>query len=79
VIAARFPGQLQQELFPVDAGRDEEPVLMALKPEFYELIGPAVAARLVDHGRQAYAAARRIETLAEVRSLRVVKDSAAPG
>jgi len=39
------------------------------------VFGPAVAARLIDHGRQAYAAARRIETLAGVRGLRVVKES----
>jgi len=38
------------------------------------VFGPAVAARLVDHGRQAYAAARRIETRDEVRGLQVVKD-----
>jgi hypothetical protein len=38
------------------------------------VFGAVVAARLVDHCRQAYAAARRIETLDEVRSLRVVKD-----
>lgn len=37
VTAARFPGRLQQELFPAAAGSGE-PVLMALKPEFYELI-----------------------------------------
>jgi hypothetical protein len=42
------------------------------------VFGPAVAARLVDHGRQVYAAARRIETLAEVRGLRVVKDDEGP-
>lgn len=37
------------------------------------IFGPAAAARLVDHGRQAYAAARRIETLAEIRKLRTVQ------
>jgi len=42
------------------------------------VLGPAVAARLIDHGRQAYAAARRIETLAEVRGLRVIKDDEGP-
>jgi transcriptional regulator with XRE-family HTH domain len=36
------------------------------------VFGPAVAARLIDHGRQAYAAARRIETLAEVAGLEVI-------
>lgn len=41
------------------------------------VFGPAAAARLVDHGRQAYAAARRIETLAQIRDLRVVKDGRA--
>jgi hypothetical protein len=41
------------------------------------MFGPAVAARLVDHGRQAYAAARRIETLAEIGDLRVVRDGRA--
>ena len=30
------------------------------------VFGPAAAPRLVDHGRQAYAAARRVETLAEI-------------
>jgi transcriptional regulator with XRE-family HTH domain len=39
------------------------------------VFGPAVAARLVDHARQAYAAARRVETLAEVRGLRVAGDA----
>ena len=42
------------------------------------VFGPAAAARLVDHGRQAYAAARRIETIAEIRDLRVVRDGGAP-
>lgn len=42
------------------------------------VFGSAVAARLIDHSRQAYAAARRIETLAEVRSLRVIKDAEGP-
>lgn len=42
------------------------------------VFGPAAAARLVDHGRQAYAAARRIETVAEIRDLRVVRDGRAP-
>ncbi|HUY45501.1 MAG TPA: helix-turn-helix transcriptional regulator [Streptosporangiaceae bacterium] len=35
------------------------------------IFGPAVAARLLDHGRQAYAAARRVETLGEIRDLKV--------
>jgi hypothetical protein len=39
------------------------------------VFGPAVAARLTGHGRQAYAAARRVETLAAARGLRVVKDA----
>lgn len=34
------------------------------------VFGPAAAARLLDHGRQAYAAARPIETIAEIRNLR---------
>jgi hypothetical protein len=41
------------------------------------VFGPAAAARLVDLGRQAYAAARRIETLAQIRDLQVVKDGKA--
>jgi hypothetical protein len=39
------------------------------------VFGPALAARLIDHGRQAYASARRIETIAAVRGLRVIKDT----
>ena len=42
------------------------------------VFGPAAAARLVDHGRQAYAAARRIETIAQIRDLRVVREGRAP-
>jgi transcriptional regulator with XRE-family HTH domain len=38
------------------------------------LLGPAAARRLLDHGRQAYAAARRVETPALVTELGVVKD-----
>ena len=34
------------------------------------VFGPSVAARLLDHGRQAYAAARPIETIAEIRNVR---------
>lgn len=41
------------------------------------VFGPAAAARLVDHGRQAYAASRRIETVAQIRDLRVVRDGGA--
>jgi transcriptional regulator with XRE-family HTH domain len=42
------------------------------------VFGPAAAARLVDHGRQAYAAACRIETATQIRALRVVRDGKAP-
>jgi predicted transcriptional regulator len=38
VIAGRSAGQLQQELFAAPGRSGAEPVLMALKPEFYELI-----------------------------------------
>lgn len=38
------------------------------------LLGPVAARRLLDHGRQAYAAARRVETPALVAELGVVKD-----
>jgi transcriptional regulator with XRE-family HTH domain len=38
------------------------------------LLGAAPALRLLDHGRQAYAAARRIETPAQVAQLEVVRD-----
>jgi transcriptional regulator with XRE-family HTH domain len=34
------------------------------------VFGPAAAAWLLDHGRQAYAAARRIETISEIRDLK---------
>jgi transcriptional regulator with XRE-family HTH domain len=37
-------------------------------------LGPVAAARLLDHGRQAYAAARRIETAAEVSALDVLRE-----
>lgn len=37
-------------------------------------LGPAVAGRLLDHGRQAYAGARRVETLQQVVELEVVRD-----
>ena len=42
------------------------------------VFGPAAAVRLVDHGLQAYAAVRRIETLAEIGDLRVIRDGRAP-
>ena len=42
------------------------------------VFGPAAAARLIDHGRQVYAAARRIETVAQIHELRVVRDGRAP-
>jgi predicted transcriptional regulator len=38
VIAAKLTGWHRQELFPAAGGGGGEPVLMALKPEFYELI-----------------------------------------
>jgi hypothetical protein len=41
------------------------------------VFGPAAAARLVDHGRQAYAPARQIESLAEIGDLRVIRDGRA--
>ena len=37
-------------------------------------LGPAAAARLLDHGRQAYAAARRIETAEAVAALDVLRE-----
>jgi hypothetical protein len=36
------------------------------------VLGAAPAARLLDHGRQAYAAARRVETAAQVAALEVL-------
>jgi len=36
------------------------------------VLGPAPASRLLDHGRQAYAAAIRVETIAQVKDLEVV-------
>ncbi|MCK9875397.1 helix-turn-helix domain-containing protein [Frankia sp. Ag45/Mut15] len=42
------------------------------------LLGRAAAARLLDHGRQAYAAARRVESLGEVRALDVLRERRAP-
>jgi hypothetical protein len=41
------------------------------------VLGAAPAARLLDHGRQAYAAARRIETMEQVNGLEVVRDRSA--
>ncbi|WP_329431075.1 hypothetical protein OG339_48800 (plasmid) [Streptosporangium sp. NBC_01495] len=41
------------------------------------VVGPAPASRLLDHGRQAYAAARRIETVQQVRDLDVVRQGRA--
>jgi predicted transcriptional regulator len=38
VITGKLTGPLQQELFAVPGTSGAEPVLMALKPEFYELI-----------------------------------------
>jgi hypothetical protein len=37
-------------------------------------LGPVAAARLLDHGRQAYAASRRIETAADVAALDVLRE-----
>ena len=42
------------------------------------VFGPAAAPRLIDHGRQAYAAARRIETVAEIRDLGTIRDGMGP-
>lgn len=42
------------------------------------VFGPAAAARLLDHGRQAYAAARRIETATAIDALPVAGDGTAP-
>jgi len=41
------------------------------------LLGAAAAARLLDHGRQAYAAARRVETVEEVTALEVLRERSA--
>ncbi|MFG1872078.1 helix-turn-helix domain-containing protein [Micromonospora arborensis] len=38
------------------------------------LLGAGPASRLLDHGRQAYAAARRIETVADVRALEALRE-----
>ncbi|MEV6801941.1 XRE family transcriptional regulator [Micromonospora rifamycinica] len=38
------------------------------------LLGAGPASRLLDHGRQAYAAARRIETVADVQALDVLRE-----
>lgn len=37
------------------------------------LLGPAPAARLVDHVRQCYAASRKIETVAAIQALPVLR------
>jgi hypothetical protein len=36
-------------------------------------LGPAAAARLLDHGRQAYAAARRVESVEDITALQVLR------
>jgi hypothetical protein len=41
------------------------------------LLGAATAARLLDHGRQAYAAARRVETVEDVTALEVSRERSA--
>ncbi|MFI0793044.1 helix-turn-helix transcriptional regulator [Micromonospora rubida] len=43
------------------------------------LLGAGPASRLLDHGRQAYAAARRIETLDDVEALDVLRERSDPG
>ena len=42
------------------------------------VLGEAAAARLLDHGRQAYAAARRVETVEDVTALDVLRERSAP-
>jgi hypothetical protein len=42
------------------------------------VFGPAAAARLVDHGRQTSAAARRIHAAVVIRDLRAVRDGMGP-
>jgi hypothetical protein len=41
------------------------------------VLGAAAATRLLDHGRQAYAAARRIETAEDVTTLEVLRERSA--
>ncbi|MEU1882736.1 helix-turn-helix transcriptional regulator [Streptosporangium sp. NPDC020072] len=41
--------------------------------DFGITVGPVPASRLLDHGRQAYAAARRIETVQQISGLNVVR------
>jgi len=41
------------------------------------VLGPVPAARLLDHGRQAYAAARRVETIEDVTALEVLRERSA--
>jgi hypothetical protein len=38
------------------------------------MLGPPAAGRLLDHGRQAYAGARRVETPQQVGELEVIRD-----
>jgi transcriptional regulator with XRE-family HTH domain len=42
------------------------------------VLGPAASVRLLDHGRQSYASARRVETVAQVSGLEVVRDRRQP-
>lgn len=41
------------------------------------VLGAAAAARLLDHGRQAYAASRRVETVEDVTALDVLRERSA--
>lgn len=41
------------------------------------VLGAAPAARLLDHGRQAYAASRRVETVEDVTALDVLRERSA--
>lgn len=41
------------------------------------MLGPAAAARLLDHGRQAYAAARRVESAEDITALQVLRERSA--
>jgi transcriptional regulator with XRE-family HTH domain len=42
------------------------------------VLGPAAAARLLDHGRQAYASARKVETVEQASKLDVVRERRRP-
>lgn len=42
------------------------------------VLGAAAATRLLDHGRQAYTAARRVETIEDVTALEVLRERSAP-